>query len=216
MLVSLYLNTPFLQKMTISFKEKDYKNLILITLIIPSLLSLFSHFTNISISQYFLLTIFSIEIGYYVAGRYLSMIELSSKKVELAWITLILNCIFMGLTMYIPYVLDKKISFSFDSYSNIFVILTSLSLFYIIRYYFENKQFKEKTKKYIKNISSCTFGIYLIHFIVNNEFYEILYKFGLYDSIPCIATWLVILLTFISSFIFIYIIRKIPFIKKFL
>lgn len=216
MLISLYLITPFLQKMIKSFNERDYTAFIIIVLIIPSALSLFQNFMSFKISSHFLSAIFPSIIGYYVAGKYFGEIKLTKRNVIISWIILFLSALCMGLSMYIPYSLGGELSFKYDNYVNIFVVLSSLSLFYIIRYYIERKEFKTITKRCIKEVANCTFGIYLIHFVVNNKFYEILSRFGLYNISPIIGTILVVLITFISSGIFIYALRKIPFVKKFL
>ena len=71
MLIGLYLVTPFVQKMIKNFTMNDFRNFIIICVLIPATLPIFSLYFNFSFNEYFVAAIFPMYIGYYVAGIYL-------------------------------------------------------------------------------------------------------------------------------------------------
>ena len=76
--------------------------------------------------------------------------------------------------MYLPYLNSGKISYILDLWNTLPVISMSISIFYSIRYLFENKVFSKKINTIITAISSTTFGIYLIHTALNYKLYNII------------------------------------------
>ena len=101
----------------------------------------------------------------------------------------------------------------FDGVDNILVLLSSLSLFYLVRYVSSKIKLNDKTKNIISKISDTTFGIYLIHFII---YYMVYYRIiFIYQFNPIIGILVTLFLTFIVSCILVYIFKQsVLFIKK--
>lgn len=73
------------------------------------------------------------------------------------------------LSVYLPCLNGNGPSYKLDSVYYITIILPALPVFYIVRYFFENKNFNTKTAKILTETSLLTFGIYLTHFILNSK-----------------------------------------------
>ena len=120
------------------------------------------------------------------------------------------------LTLYIPYINTEKISYAFDSYDTVFSIGASAMLFYIVRYYFDTKRVNSKIANIINLVSECTFGIYLFHYLIIHYIYysntfQLVFNFNKY-----IGIYLLEISVFVISGIFTYMLRQIPYIKKYL
>ncbi len=143
----------------------------------------------------------------------MSKIEINNKNKTIALITLIGTTMFHFCAVYIPYRVNGEIGFKLDNYTNIFMILSALSCYYLIRHYYE----KKKTEGLILDqIAKLTFGIYLFHILINYRIYDfrsIQYIFSLNSYIGIIVLEIVV---FLICGIFTAILRKIPIIRKFL
>ena len=212
MLIGLYLILPFVQKMIKNFKNKDFKCLILICLIIPGVFPILKVLGNINFSDKFFISLIPYSIGYMVAGLYLSQIPLKKKIRNISIITFILPTTITILYMYISYIVKGEISYSLDSWYYITTSLPALSIFYIIRYYFD----RIKSNKLIEEISLVTFGIYLFHPLINYKLYCLSVIKNIFSYNPYIGVILLEIICFCICGIITYLLRKIPIIKKFI
>ena len=90
-------------------------------------------------------------------------------------------------------------------------ILLAASVFLIVKKFFNNPSFiNEKTAKALATISSCTFGVYLIHLIV--KYYEI--QLLNVNENSWIWRTVGIIPTYLISLGIVYIMKKIPVLKK--
>lgn len=216
MLIGLYIVIPFVQKMVQKFNENDYKMFILLFLLIPSLIPLLSIYLNLGISSYFTMSFFPVVVAYLVVGVYLSKVKLNKTNLIIAILSFIISIIMFTLSLYIPFLNTSKISYILDSSFYITAALPAMATFYIIRYIFENRKLNKILIKIITEISLVTFGIYLFHpFILDR-----IYNLSLIQTIFQLSPYLGILALEIARFticgIATFILRKIPFVKKFL
>ena len=215
-LIGIYFTIPFLQKMVKSFKIKDYVIFVILFLLVPTFWNTFGRYFSFFVNSNFLAAFFPVLLSVVVCGSFLSKINLEKKYLITAIVTLFISYLVMMLFMFVPYIKGNGISYAFDSWSSFPVILMSMSFFYIIRYIYENKKFSEKTNKVISGVASTTFGIYLIHLVLNHR----LYNFGLMQRIfsfnGILAIVILDILVFVVSMFVIMILKKVPIIKKFL
>ena len=214
MLIGLYMVTPFVKKMVYGFKDKDYKVFLLFFLIFPGLLQMLSTVFKVTFSNYYTMSLFPVIIGFYVYGNYLSKIDSNKKLFKLSLLTYISTLLIMIIQMFSVYMVNGKIVYDYADWSSLLTILGTLSITYIGKYLFENKEVKHV--KIINEISNTTFGIYLIHYFVNYEIYEITIMQHIFDFSPYIGVLVLEILCFISCSIVVYMLRKIKFIKQFL
>ena len=222
MLMALYIMTPFLQKMLKNFQESDYKIFFTLFLIIVGLLNTVGPLTHVflgetkTINSHFMVNIFSIAIGYYVWGYYVSNKLTINKKIRnYSWLTLIVS-LFIGM-LFVNYGVYHK-SLGYDdviNWSTIFVSLSSSSIYLLFKYYF--KDFKNSTAcNIVSVISGSAFGVYLTHVFL----YDCLIKISFVQNVISFNTIIGCLLMVGMSFVFLtvlfYLLRKIPILRKFL
>jgi len=172
MLIGLYLILPFVQKMLKNFEKQDYLLFTILFLIVPSIIPLIKVFFSISVSNYFTQAFFPLFIGLLIVGNYISKIETKKSYFIASIICFVLSIsVFAGYMIY-TYNSTQELSYALDSY-NMLLVLSSVSIFYIIRFTFENRSLKPVVSKVLSEISLTTFGTYLFHFLIIYKFYNL-------------------------------------------
>lgn len=213
LLVGIYIVIPFIQKMVKSFNSYDYIFFIIIFLIIPSIVNLISIYFNFKFNENFMLTFFSAAIAFLVAGNYIEKLKLKKSFFIIAILMFIISYIFMTLSMYLPFYEKGEISYNMDSWNSLPVILMSLSFLYAIKYVLNELG---SSSNMISMLASTSFGIYLIHLILNHRIYNMDIFQKLFSVSRVISTIILEIVVFLICFIIIYILKKIPIIKRFL
>lgn len=222
MLIGLYMVTPFLQKMIIKFKEKDYIMFFILFLVLPSILEMFPYITNIflgtpyQIVDTFFLCTFSVCIGYYVMGYYLYNKKINKKDVK---ITSIIYLIFTLIGTIYLYLGIQKVGLTFDtllSYKSFIIAIPSLCIFILIKYFIGEKTKNEKFNKIFSELSNLVFGIYLFHVFIIKFLYSTNFMNYFFNINTCLGILLLDIVCFIVTGIIVYLLRKVPIFRKFL
>jgi len=167
-LIGLYMLTPVLRIYTAHASRKNMKYLLILYICIGSIIPCISAILKnqgIPLSISFKMVDLTGFVFYYIAGYYFRTYEISRKTqsgIYAAGITgAALTCI---LTSYYSRLSGTKTE---DFYDNMMpgVIFMSLALFVGFKSMFGKRQFTDSQKSVISYISSCTFGIYLVHYI---------------------------------------------------
>ncbi|MDD4971541.1 MAG: acyltransferase family protein [Paludibacter sp.] len=144
--------------------------------------------------------------GYLVLGYYLSKLPLASLKTRyFAFLIFILSiAVSAGLTYFFSSQ-AHRLDLTMYSYLAINSIIQSASIFVWI------KDLEHKNRYFIfvqQTISNYSYGIYLVHIMVIGIFFNN----GIFWTMehPLVSVPLVTLLTLITSFVIIYLLRKIP------
>lgn len=216
MLIGLYLVIPFIQKMINKFEKKDYIIFIILFLLIPGIVKLLSVYLKISISEFFSIGTFPIIIGYLVAGVYLTKIKLNKSYLIISIVSFVVFIVIFANSFYAFYFNNYISPYMLDSVFYITVSVPSLSVFYIFRYLFENKKINLTSCKIIEEISLTTFGIYLIHQLFIYKIYNMYIIQNIFKTSAYLGILILPIVIFIVCSIIMFIVRKIPFAKKFL
>ncbi len=211
-ILGIYLVLPILKVFT-KFASKSILIyfLILWTLNV-SIIPFINYFTRWDIHSY--MPMMSGYIGYLVLGYQLSKINITKKLFYTALLFVIVGTMITVLgTWYLSEKAGKFVEF-FYGYFSISTFIQAVSYFVVLKYIGENilsDQRYAKLSKMIASVSIASLGIYLIHPI----YLFFLEKSGLtvLSENPAIMVPLVAILTFVLSFISIYIIQKIPIVK---
>lgn len=222
----LYLLSPFINKLINNLNKNQYRTLLLVSFLIFSIIPVFSGEQIFNVNQGYSLYNF---IFLYILGAYLRIYPLDKSKVFeklnknklrlILIVSFILLALFNVSLLYLGKYLEKidsnilkeiagYIKRGFVSYSSPIVIIQTVCYFL----YFSKLNINSKVINYV---SSCMFGIYLIHdnYIIRSFIYRML-KVDLGIMIFSKHIFLEILLcTFIIFFIslFIEILRKLLF-----
>lgn len=162
MLIGLYLMLPFLNKLERNLTIKEIIVLIVIILIIPSILNTF----KINISSYFYSTFFSYIIGYYFLG--ILMFRIKDKKMSTIYFLIIFLITFMIGLFYFDL---NDLSLYYQN--SLLIVIMSFSFMQLIL------KLKIKNMDIINLIAKTTFGIYLIHPLIQNKVYMTIYKLNI-------------------------------------
>lgn len=142
-------------------------------------------------------------IGVCLWGYYLSRVQLSQKQ---TWVVYILGMLSLILRILLPSITNGKVRFYMESPDS---ILMSIAIFlFVIKHPI---QLSPKKERIVTHVSGMTFGIYMVHTFVVVETFTRLHRFfpNVYVLVP-----LAILVTIVSSYIIILIIKQIPYLKK--
>lgn len=152
-------------------------------------------------------------IGYFVLGHYLYEYGLP-KKLEKAVYILGTVMIFAGIWLcQKESLMTGKATQAFYENYTFFTFMWSTAVFLFFKEQVSKIKWSQKLEKAVCSLGGCTFGIYLVHAFVR----DILYRNGI-DSMmiknTVLAVPVVMLLIFFISWGIVYIVRKIPFIRK--
>lgn len=213
MLVGLYAITPILRCIT----TNDNKNKVLL-LIGLCLLFTFVQSIIIELSTYhyvfdliaefinlFKLGFISEYIAYYLIGWYVVRIGLSQKQKR--YIYLFGGLSIAVIILYVGFTASYSIIYSSQS---LFMFLYSLSIFVLLNNINYNKIENSKFAKAVITTSKLTFGVYIVHIFFWKSISNAL--FGLVH--PILFLIITFLSTAILSFVFCYLISKMPYVKK--
>lgn len=214
-LIGIYIVLPFIQKMVKKFTDKDYIVFISMFLIMPTFIDFLKIYLKVNISYNLHLAFFPIIISIVICGDYISKIKLSKKILSTFIFIFIVAYVIMLLSMYLPYLNKGEISYILGSWNSFPVVLMSTSLFYIIRYFFENKKYSKRLINIITMIASTTFGIYLIHTAIHYKLYKLSIIQKIFNFNGIVAITILDFLVFIVCMIIIYVLKKIPFVKQY-
>lgn len=215
MLIGLYLMIPILNKLILNLSKKELLYITVISLIIPSTIYTLEKIFNFYLDLSFTISFFTNPISYYIAGVYITKINLNKKNRNIALLTFILPMIFLIIFTFVN-TKGNEISGILDDYKLIITLLPAVSLFYLIRYYFENKKLSLNKVKIINTISSLTFGLYLFHslYMYRLECTKIIRN--LYSINNIFGTIIFEMIVIIIGLIITYVLKKIPIVKKIL
>lgn len=198
MCIGLYISMPVLRLVAANEKVLSYS--CWLWLIIRSYLFIGKYMElPIVITDY----VYTGYVGYCLWGYYLSRLTLNQKQTRIVYIVGLLS---LAITMLLPIVTKEKMKFSFECPGP---ILMSIALFcFFVKHPF---QFPTKSVKIISHLSAMTFGIYMVHTLVEIETFTRIHRF-----IPNLYLLMLVSLvvTFLLSYIIILIIKQIPILKK--
>ncbi|PST90011.1 hypothetical protein C9I87_15985 [Photobacterium iliopiscarium] len=198
MIPFLYIITPYLKKIINNSSKKEFLFLMLFCFVLSMLNQVFDFFGNHS------LVLFSNGflpfIGYYLLGGYIGKYKPEANV--LICLTVLIASILITISG--SYYLSYDYFYSYLSFNT---VIASIAAFFIIM-----KCFKFDIK--LKELSDCSFGIYLIHPIVIDFFslalkHKLLNVMNIYLFIPLTAC-----IVFFISYLLIKTMRKMTFVTK--
>ena len=220
MLIGLYLITPVVRLMTKDENSWQIRYFLILFFIFglfrPTILAFdlpyYAHITH-------LVKTIPVElaggyVGYFVWGYYLFRNEITKKVTMIIYILGILSiisCILVSSYFSIRAGEPKGTLYAYLTVTTFFV---SSAIFLFFKYIVSQWLWPVRLKKIIYSVSVSTFGVYLIH----DFFLQIFGSWGL-DSLTfnsILSVPIIALATFVVSFVVVLVIRKIPFINKYM
>ena len=220
---ALYLITPFLK----GFTKNDQLLIIFLTLnfifglLFNNLLTFLSYFSkdyyntfNQILGKYDLNGFFEKTLFYYILGFYLNKVNIKPILRKIIYILGICGMIFTsGMIYFISLKKNEKINFFSSKCINVF--FPSIAIFIFFKYNFNDLKYRKGIKEFIQKLGRLTFGIYIIHPLVVDEF-NIRFKFNNLSFEPLYSVPIISLITFLISSLIVYLIKLIPFINQYI
>ena len=224
--ISFLLAFPFLRSMVKELPEGTYKYLILLSVIFTSVLPCLEYrfsLGTVTLNQYGKISwIFTNIVIFPLIGYYLENvldIEKVSKKQLLilngiSVLGIIVSCYMTYFKHKITGECNEVVS---QDFMDTFVLLIAIPVYLNAKIFFQKHSIKNWLEKIILSIGSCSFGIYLIHMaIIESTFISNIWNAcTVVNHFNCmIVILLLCLLSFLISYIIVFILKKIPGVKK--
>jgi surface polysaccharide O-acyltransferase-like enzyme len=212
LIIGLYLLTPLIRIFIINSNKKDIEYSLILFLIFGTIIPLFNSYSSNSI--YMKIPETGGYVGYYIAGYYFSKYNLSKSYKSGFYVLGIVSVI---CTILLTSVISIRSNFpdsTLYAYLSPTTMFTSFAIFIFFKSSISNKIVNKKLIMKIKYISSCTFGIYLVH----DVWLQLMLMVGV-DSLsfnPLFSIPILTILVFLFSLITIMFINKIPILNKYI
>lgn len=223
MIIGLYMIVPFLNKIVESKKLTEYFLLIylVLTIVLPHSISLFSLYhpflgsafkTALANMNYHFALGYS---GYFVLGYYLNNIKISEKAEKIIYALGVLGYLITAFgTIAICYGKETENSMLFTNTTpNVFMMALAVFVFGKMR--LGRLHLNGKSKATISRLSKYSFGIYLIHPFIIDEF-RILLNFTTVSFNPLLSVPVLFLAVSIISLALSAAINHIPYLSKYI
>lgn len=214
MLIGLYAITPFLRKITVEKKLMEY---------FIVLFFLFEFLTNYGVilpyigeilSEILIKTNFHFALGYsgyYILGYYLYKFKPSFKLEIALYICGIFLAIFAGIVTVWKTGIEGYNGEWYTKYLYPNIIIEAVAVYVFFAHHIGKYSFSKRGINLINKLSEYSFGVYLIHALVN----ELVSYVGRQTlNNPLIRLPIVLILIYMISNVFIACVRKIPYIGK--
>ena len=214
--VSLYIATPLLKEIVKNKKATEYIIVLgIIFCFVPTMLqrcSVISEIKDVYLKGATVLYFSNGYLVYFLLGHYLSTYEIPKKTRNVIYTLGILGLIYAIIFGIVFSVKDGElVEVAYDN-ASLNILFYSVATFVFFKY--RQSKFIERHAKLICTVSSCTLGIYLMHVLFTHRltvpFVELLGLNNIWLSLPLLT-----LFVFTVSFAITYLLRKIPFMKKY-
>lgn len=207
LMIGFYIISPLLKKMCDNLNQKEFLYLLSIGFFINSFVPTFNNIFDIDLSIFFdslLLLKINAFTFYYLLGYYLNKYNVKHYKLMFA-IFIVLIVIMSVYQNNLS--IEQNILINYSKNTNILSLLFIIPIFTIVK-----KKYNKKYNKKIELLGILTFGVYLIHFLVE----KILLKFGIYSNMinPIIGVPTTVIFVTLLSYGISFIIYKIPIVNR--
>jgi len=214
---------PFLKHIARGLGKNTFFYFLSLNSIITCCIPIIKHYSGIEFSSSFMLINWTVNtiVFYPIIGYFIVTSIDEIKRLELIvlnGITVLLYLIVFGLT-YMDAIIDG-LSWTSTTWIDIMIPFCSVTIFCDLYYYLQKLELSSKVKSIILCVSQSTFGIYLIHPVV--LFYWLPMKeiwvleSSIFVGVEMVGAIVICLLIMIVCFVFVYLLRKIPLVRKIL
>jgi len=216
MIVGLYMFVPLFRIFTQNAKEEHFRYLFILFFLFGSLYPFMQDmllYLDGSLRLYFSLKEFLGYSCYFILGYYLSVYNLSKKLKSIIYVIAVFSVILqiIGATIIgSNYGTDSKI---LHSYFTPNVVCQAIAVFVFVKEICSKLVFSDRIMSSICLLGKYSFGMYLVHDFFNGLFYRI--GFSVTSFCPILAVPLRTMVTFILSFLVVFVLDKMPIIKKY-
>jgi len=217
-IIMIYILTPIIK----SFTSQASKSVLIYALSIwfamCSVLPLVEFLLKVNLNSSTDISFIGSCVGYFVLGHFLYKYEIGNKMKILIYFAGSISVISTPLlTYFLTKNNDGNLNSFFYEYFSITVVSMSAALFVLVKSIDWVKLFGNRNNnllRVIKTISECSFGIYIVHFCILNELAQSTIGVFQWHTSAIIRVPLLSVSIFLISFVIVYLLKKIPLIKK--
>ncbi len=215
--IGLILMLPLLRPMVKALGKKDYYYIIgLFAVIMGTIPIITRYFPGFQISGYLKIPFITSFVAVFLAGYFINkMVVTSGKKALLFAVGYVALLAFQTVATYFEYRINSAGYLFYDNTYLSTLTVSSIFLFYIFKWFFERRVISPKVSKLITEIGACTFGMYLVSSFIIGELYPMYTALSGYMHVV-FAMIIYEVCVFGIGLGFTYLIRKIPFVRKFI
>lgn len=219
--IGMMMILPLLRKLVKSMKKEHFIYLFLLIFATRGILPIIQYIVSngkFYINSNIIVNIFNVNILYFISGYYFDNFikpEELNKKSLWKWITAgVISILITGLiTQYkinVTGIMDVE---SVQEFYNCLICIPTFAIFYAFRYIFTANKISNYIEKIIEIFGSAAFGIMLIEHILRHYLIIVYNKlFPIIKSLPACLVY--VLCVYLVGVIIIYMLKKIPVIKK--
>lgn len=207
MLIGLYLLTPFFRMIAAHGTKKELKYGLAVTIFFISCVPLLR---IAEIETAFIIPLTTIYPVYLFLGYAIEHKVIDMKKWQGVLLTIIGCALLIGLTVYKYNSFQEMPDILLGSYAGFATVILSCGAFGLMK----NIRIGAKVDRFLLAIDKCSFGIYLIHMI----FIRLILRYWQFNPYEY-GAWMfaaVILLIFIVSYAIVWVLKKLPILRKIL
>ena len=208
MLIGLYLITPVLKHFIKIASESEIQYILIILFLFNFCFPIIEKYFDIKIGFYLPLVgtpIFFYLMGYAIHSKIIKIKDCISILMIITAIGIFVFESFVNIQIN-----TKGIYFEGFSHSDLFSLLIPMSVFSL-----SLNHCRKEPVRFDKTFSELSFGVYIFHAVYINFFYKVLHINP--GKMPVIFMWIVVfILTSILSLLTTYILRLLPFIRKYI
>lgn len=218
--IGIYMTLPIVKHLINTLDEKKMRYWILMMFVFFSAVPFVSSWSIpmfpgyvAYISKYMEVYFFAGYLFYFILGYYIVSHKISQKVKKYIYGLSLLSFIYSVVVLTIINPLFNK-EIGVLNYVNPNIVFMSIGIFIFFTDVVSKHKFSEKFSKMTATLSGLTYGIYLIHVLI----LRVLNNLGVSLSFcpKSISTLIVSVVTFVSAAVIIYVMKKIPFIGKYL
>lgn len=221
MLLGLLIITPMLWEIVNSSRGKQWEEYMIVLFLIFKIIPYTVNYFSLPWKEHIMNILNTVQpdmvisyVGYYIMGHYLSHYEIPKKLERVIYAAgVVLISAGLALCYFRSQQTGKGVQSFYENYT-MAAFFWSTSFFLFFKNYVSKIQWNEKQERFITNLGSCTFGIYLIHALTRNA---LLRLFGVGSTMfpnTILAILVSIVLIFCISWAAVLLIKKIPVIGK--
>lgn len=210
--IGILLMMPFLQRFVKALDKKDFHVFFAISAIVFSIWPILVHYIpELNYTASFQIPLFNSYICMLFIGYYFRLYGEANQKKDWVFVGVFAISLLGNVVLtFGEYMTTQGADYLFyDNRTLVFIMLEAVSIFYFASYF----KCSEKKGKIIRTIGECTFGIYLIADYVTIKTW-FLYQNLCCNLHPVLAVVLWEVTIFSISFLIVWILKKIPGIKK--
>lgn len=216
MIMGMYMITPLLRSVT---RNKKYVLYIAIAsgvfgVLIPTLQDVGLFFDATLFSGFNTLGFVSAYVCFFFTGYYLHITEIPKSVRCAIYAVFVAATILIFFGTYFLTLKDGQHNEDIQSDNNFLTYVQGIAIFVFAKYYFRKRELKDSTKSYVLSMSALTFGVYMIHVVL----LALLDKYG-FSPVNYPAVYMIpmlILFVLPLSFMLSWLLKKIPFVGKYI